>query len=279
MRHKSGFGQMSHIYITVLICSHLLNHENIYRDFHQFNILLKGFDLLDSGLSFSIVNVTVVLFDLQTYTRRLRLKETAKQPGRQVGCQKLQKTSRRQAYHSIKQKPIFFCNRHVHDSPSCLCSCSIYSSVLLCDLVGVRLFIYLIDVSEYFRQRAYVCFWTFANMNFRSKWIQVPNWTVQAKTVLRLVLVFLGDTMNNCWLLKMSCSRPDDRGIPRAANTSDFIVNLLIYDPVYDCTIATVNLRFLRSPTILLTRYVTLTMPLAALRFPPLYKDFINIDT
>ena len=26
------------------------------------------------------------------------------------------------------------------------------------------------------------------------------------------------------------------------------------------------------------TLYVTLTLPLASLRFPPLYKDFINID-
>jgi len=41
--------------------------------------------------------------------------------------------------------------------------------------------------------------------------------------------------------------------LSRAANASDFIVNLRFYDPVYDCTIAMVNVRFLRSPTILLT--------------------------
>src|SRR6218665_897796 len=66
----------------------------------------------------------------------------------------------------------------------------------------------------------------------------------------------------------------------RAANASDFIVNLPVLWPslrLYDCNGKSTI--FMLANYLTYTLYVTLTLPITCLRFPPLYKDFINIDT
>jgi len=66
----------------------------------------------------------------------------------------------------------------------------------------------------------------------------------------------------------------------RAANASDFIVNLSILQPslrLYDCNGKSTI--FTLANHLTYTLYVTLTLPLVSLRFPHLCKDFVNIDT
>ena len=66
----------------------------------------------------------------------------------------------------------------------------------------------------------------------------------------------------------------------RAANASGFIVNLPILWTslrLYDCNGKSTIFTLANYRTY--TLYVTLTLPLVSLRFPPLYKDFVNIDT
>ena len=48
---------------------------------------------------------------------------------------------------------------------------------------------------------------------------------------------------------------------------------------LYDCNGKSTIFKLANYLTYTLYMYVTLTLPLASLRFPPLYKDFINIDT
>ena len=82
------------------------------------------------------------------------------------------------------------------------------------------------------------------------------------------------------WQYRMPCWSPARWGQHRAANASDFIVNLPILWPslrLYDCNGKSTI--FMLANYLTYTLYVTLTLPLASLQFPPLYKAFINIDT